>query len=490
MTTTSPQLTELIDSLPTGLFIDGQFHDAEGGKTLDVINPSDGSVLAKIAAGSAADARRGLDSIVKAQKSWAKTPARERSEILRKAFDILVERSETLALIMSAELGRALPDSRGEAVYGAEFFRWFAEEAVRISGDYRHSPSGNARMIVHHQPVGPVVAVTPWNFPLAMGARKIAPAIAAGCTIIVKPASKTPLTMLYLAQVLKEAGLPDGVLAVVPTASARDFSALLDDPRVRKLTFTGSTEVGQMLAAQAAQHSLNVSLELGGNAPYVVMADADLDVAADAVVAAKMRGAGQVCIAPNRFLVEESVKDEFLAKVEERLQKFVVGPGTDPKSTYGPLSGDDQVETVRELVDDAVELGATKSMGQLPDGLPAQGSYYPITILSDIPAEAKIHSTEIFGPVIAVSTFSTVKEALEIANDTSFGLAAYVFSENLSTALELAEGIEAGMVAVNKGALSDPAAPFGGVKESGNGREGGFEGIEEYLETKFISLPL
>lgn len=489
-TDTSTNLAELIESLPKGLFIDGQFQDAEDSATLDVINPSDGSVLAKVAAGSAADARRGLDSIVAAQKSWAATPARERSEILRTAFTLLTERAETLAQIMSAELGRALPDSRGESAYGAEFFRWFAEEAVRISGDYRHNPAGNARIVVHRQPVGPVVAVTPWNFPLAMGARKIAPALAAGCTIIVKPASKTPLTMLYLAQVLKEAGLPDGVLAVVPTGSARDFSALLDDPRVRKLTFTGSTEVGQTLAAQAAKHSLNVSLELGGNAPYVVFEDADLDVAAEAVVAAKMRGAGQVCIAPNRFLVHSSVKEEFLDKVEGLLREFRVGPGTDPDSTYGPLSGDDQVETVSRLVDDAVQRGATRRMGELPAGLPEDGSYYPITILSDIPAEAEIHREEIFGPVVAVTTFDDDDEAICLANDTPFGLASYVFSRDLSRALDAAERIEAGMVAVNKGALSDPAAPFGGVKESGNGREGGFEGIDEYLETKFISLPL
>lgn len=480
-------LSEFIGAVPKGIFLDGQFQDRE--ETIEVINPSDGSVLAEVASASEKDATEALDRCVEVQAAWAATPARERAEILRKTFELLIDATSDLTLLMSAELGRALPDSKSEVTYGAEFFRWFSEEAVRVRGDYRHNPAGNARSIEIKQPVGPSLAITPWNFPLAMGARKIAPALAAGCTIIVKPASKTPLTMLYLAKVLKEAGLPDGVLAVLPTARSSRISALLDDPRLRKFTFTGSTEVGQSLAAQAAGHSLKTSLELGGNAPYVVLEDAHLPTAIDAMVTAKMRGAGQVCIAANRFLVHSSIKDEFIAGCVEKLKEFKVGNATEEGVSVGPLSGDDQLEVVTDLVDDAVAKGATKHFGDLPDGL-EPGFYYPPSVLSDIPAEAAIANSEIFGPVIAVTTFDTDEEAIKLANDTPFGLAAYVFSENLTRALSTAEAIESGMVAVNKGALSDPAAPFGGVKESGLGREGGFQGIEEFLETKFISLPL
>lgn len=491
MTSTTKDLSALIDSAPKGLFINGEFVDGENGETFDVINPSDGSVLAKVASASENDARRALDSICEAQEAWAARSSRERSEILRRAFELLLEHEDELALLQSAELGRALPDSRGEVAYGAEFFRWFAEEGVRVRGDYRHNPAGNARIVVTHQPVGPCLAITPWNFPLAMGTRKLGPALAAGCTMILKPASKTPLTMLYLAKLLKEAGLPDGVIAVVPSKRSSNISNLLQDSRLRKLTFTGSTEVGQMLSKMAAERSMNVSLELGGNAPYVVCDDADLDTAVEAVVTAKMRGAGQVCIAANRFLVHSSIKDEFVERVTEVMGRFTIGRGTDDGVDFGPLSGEDQVEKVGQLVEDAVKEGAKRSTPtDLPEGLPEGGYYYPATVLSDLPEGAEIRSTEIFGPVVAVDTFDTDEEAIAKANNTPFGLAAYVFSENLTRALNLAEKIEAGMVAVNKGALSDPAAPFGGVKESGNGREGGFEGIEEYLEPKFISLPL
>ncbi|AGF71856.1 NAD-dependent succinate-semialdehyde dehydrogenase [Corynebacterium halotolerans] len=488
---TDIDLKKLINDTPKGLFIDGEFTAAENKETFEVINPADGDVLAEVASASEADARRALDSICAAQDGWAATPARERSEILRRAFEILRENSEELAYLQSLELGRALPDSRSEVTYGSEFFRWFAEEGVRVRGDYRHSPAGHSRIVVHRQPVGPCLAITPWNFPLAMGARKIAPALAAGCTMIIKPASKTPLTMLFLAQALKEAGLPDGVLAVVPTGSSSNVSALLDDARLRKLTFTGSTEVGQMLAAKAAEHSMNVSLELGGNAPFVVLEDADLDTVVTATVTAKMRGGGQVCIAANRFLVHSSLKDEFIRRTSAELAKFTLGRATDPDVDFGPLSGADQLEKVSGLVDDAVERGATRHLGgELPEGLTEGGYYYPATVLSDVPVEAEISSAEIFGPVVAVTTFETDEEAVALANDTPYGLAAYLFSENLTRVFDVAERIEAGMIAVNKGALSDPAAPFGGVKESGNGREGGFEGIEEYLEPKFISLPL
>ncbi|QGU04015.1 NAD-dependent succinate-semialdehyde dehydrogenase [Corynebacterium comes] len=484
-------LETLITDAPKGLFINGQFGDAAGQATFEVIDPSDASVLASVASASEADARRALDSICAAQAGWAATSARERSEILRRTFELIHDHVEQLTYLQSAELGRALPDSKAEVTYGAEFFRWFAEEGVRVRGDYRHSPAGHSRIIVHEQPVGPCLAITPWNFPLAMGARKIAPALAAGCTMIIKPASKTPLTMLYLAKLLAEAGLPDGVLAVVPTGSSSNISALLDDPRLRKLTFTGSTEVGQMLAAKAAAHSMKVSLELGGNAPFIVCEDADLDLAAEAVATAKMRGAGQVCIAANRFLVHASVEEEFVARAIRVMESFRLGRGTDEGVSYGPLSGADQLEKVTALVDDAVNRGASRPLGkELPAGLDPEGFYFPATVLTDIPVGADILSTEIFGPVLAVTTFETDDEAIAMANDTPFGLAAYVFSGNLTHALSLAERVEAGMVAVNKGALSDPAAPFGGVKESGLGREGGFEGIHEFLEPKFISLPM
>ncbi|CAB0638620.1 NAD-dependent succinate-semialdehyde dehydrogenase [Corynebacterium diphtheriae] len=488
--TLDDRIHELLQRIPTELFIAGQFQPAHNGATLRVTNPSDGSELATVASASEKEARAALDAAEKAQPTWAATPARERSEILRRAYDLVIEHKDDLALIQSLELGRALPDSEAEVTYAAEFFRWFAEEAVRIRGDYRHNPSGNARIITHQQPVGPCLAITPWNFPLAMGARKLAPALAAGCTMILKPASKTPLTMLYLAQLLAEAGVPHGVVSVLPTANASVVSDLLHDARIRKLTFTGSTAVGQKLAAMAAEHSAVVSLELGGNAPYIVLDDADIDTAAQAVAVAKMRGAGQVCIAANRFLVHSSIAEEFTQRVVNIMRGFTQGPATAPGVDFGALSGDDQVSTVTTLVDDALSRGATKLLGDLPKGLPEHGSYYPATVLVDVPEDADIHCEEIFGPVVVISTFDDDDEAVARANDTKFGLAAYVFGSDLQRVLNVAERVDAGMIAVNKGALSDPAAPFGGVKESGLGREGGFEGIGEFLETKLISLPL
>ncbi|AZA09693.1 NAD-dependent succinate-semialdehyde dehydrogenase [Corynebacterium pseudopelargi] len=482
--------TELPQDVPTGLFIGGEFRDGSDGGTVEVYNPSNGTVLATVASASKDDAREALDKAVEVQEQWAATSTRERSEILRKAFELIHEHADELALIQSLELGRALKDSQGEVAYAAEFFRWFAEEAVRVRGDYRESPAGNARIVVRHVPVGPCLAVTPWNFPLAMGARKLAPALAAGCTMVVKPASKTPLTMLYLAKLLQQAGVPDGVVAVLPSNKASNVSSLLEDARLRKFTFTGSTEIGQMLAQKAAEKSIRVSLELGGNAPYVVLDDADMDTAVEAVATAKMRGAGQVCIAANRFLVQESIAEEFTQRVVERMKQLRQGPATLEDVDYAALSGTDQVETVSKLVDDALERGATRYLGDaLPEGLPEEGYYYPLTVLGNIPDGSEILDNEIFGPVIAVSTFTSDEEAVQKANDTQFGLAAYVFSSGLERALNVAEKIEAGMVAVNKGALSDPAAPFGGVKQSGIGREGGFEGIHEFLETQFISLP-
>ncbi|CCI83244.1 NAD-dependent succinate-semialdehyde dehydrogenase [Corynebacterium otitidis] len=485
------QLQDIVDDAPKGLFIDNDFLDAEGGETFTVYNPSTGAALAEVASASAADARRALDSVVAAQDEWRHTTARERSEILYRVYEILEDNAEELAYLQSLELGRALHDSIGESHNAAEFFRWFAEEAVRVRGDYRHAPNGSARVIVRQEPVGPSLAITPWNFPLAMGARKLAPAIAAGCTMLLKPASKTPLTALYLARVLREAGVPKGAVAVVPTKNANNVSDLLADDRIRKFTFTGSTEVGQKLSAKAAEKSMRISMELGGNAPYVVLKDADLDVAVDAIATAKMRGAGQVCIAANRFLVHSSLKDEFLSRVTEKLRGYALGPGYEKDSDYGPVSGTDQVEKISSLVDEAVEAGAKRHLGgELPEGLPGEGYYYPATVLSDIPEDAAIRTTEIFGPVVALETFDDDEEAIRKANDTPFGLASYLFSTDLTHALDVAERLESGMVAVNKGALSDPAAPFGGIKQSGIGREGGFEGIHEFLEPKLISLPL
>jgi len=477
----------LMSYTPTGLFMNGDYTDASDGGTFAVYNPSTGAELAQVASATAEDARRALDTAVDKQAEWAAMSTRERSEILYRTYELLLDVTSELSLLQSLELGRALPDCQAEVAYAAEFFRWFAEEAVRVRGDFRPSPTDNARFLVTQQPVGPVLAVTPWNFPLAMGARKLAPALAAGCTAIVKPASKTPLTMLYLAVVLRESGLPDGVLSVLPTANASVISDLLDDPRLRKLTFTGSTEVGQQLAAKAAQHTTRVSLELGGNAPYIVLDDAAVDLAAREVAVAKMRGAGQVCIAANRFLVHESLVDEFVPAVVEQMKSFTMGPGYEDGVTLGALSGPDQVDSVAELVDDAIVAGATLCLGGIREE--GEGSFYPATVLTEVPAESRIAKEEIFGPVVAIQTFSTDAEAIRLANDTHFGLAAYVFSESLERALNVAESLEVGMVSINKGALSDPAAPFGGVKESGFGREGGFEGIREFLETKLISIP-
>lgn len=486
------QIQALIESAPKDLFLAGQWCAASDGGTLAVHNPATGTELAVVASATAHDARAALNAALSVQQQWAEAPPRQRSEILYRAFELIRDHSEELALLQTLELGRALPDSRAEVAYGAEFFRWFAEEAVRIRGDYRTNPAGNGRILVRQEPVGPVLAITPWNFPLAMGTRKLGPALAAGCAVIVKPASKTPLTMLYLAQLLQEAGLPEGVLSVLPTAQASRISTLLDAPGLRKLTFTGSTSVGQALAMKAAKHSIRVSLELGGNAPYIVLEGADIAHAAKEVAIAKMRGAGQVCIAANRFLVHESIAAEFAERVAQEMARFNLGPGWHEGINFGPLSGSDQVETVRTLVDDAVARGAHLVWaGPIPqfESEFEQGYWYPGAVLAHAPESSLIHSEEIFGPVVSISTFSTEQEAITRANDTPFGLASYVFGP-LDKALHVAEQLHVGMVAINRGALSDPSAPFGGVKESGLGREGGFEGIHEYLEPKFIALPL
>ncbi|MBF6189085.1 MULTISPECIES: NAD-dependent succinate-semialdehyde dehydrogenase [Nocardia] len=478
---------ELLESVPTQLWIGGPV-DATGGATFPVHDPSTGEVLTHVADATPEDAVRALDAAVAVQDEWAATPARTRGEILRAVFDAITARAEDFALLMTLEMGKALGESRNEVRYGAEFFRWFSEEAVRVHGRYQHAPSGTGRIIVHKQPVGPCLAITPWNFPLAMGTRKIGPALAAGCTMIVKPASETPLTMLLLARLCSEAGLPDGVLSVITTKhSSAVTKPLLDDPRLRKLTFTGSTEVGKKLVEQSANKLLRTSMELGGNAPFVVFDDADVDAAVQGAMLAKLRNGGEACTAANRFHVQRGVAEEFTDKLVEAMRSSVrLGPGTDPETTLGPLVNADQLATVTELVDDAVSAGARVRLGGEAPGGP--GWFYPATVLSDVPDRARILNEEVFGPVAPVVTFDTEEQGLAAANDTRFGLVSYIYTRDLDRALRVAEGLESGMVGINRGVISDPAAPFGGVKESGFGREGGFEGIEEYLSTKYIAL--
>ncbi|MFC4375669.1 NAD-dependent succinate-semialdehyde dehydrogenase [Nocardia halotolerans] len=479
---------DVLEFVPKGLWIGSGPVEAEGGGTFDVRNPADGSVLAQVADGTPDDAMRALDAAVEAGPAWAATSARERGEILREVFEQLSARAEEFALLMTLEMGKALPESRNEVRYGAEFFRWFSEEAVRVHGRYLHAPSGAGRIMVAKQPVGPCLAITPWNFPLAMGTRKIGPALAAGCTMIVKPASATPLTMLALARLCSEAGLPDGVLSVLTTRrSGAVTGPLIDDPRLRKLTFTGSTGVGKKLVEASANRLLRTSMELGGNAPFVVFDDADIDAAVAGAMQAKLRNGGEACTAANRFHVQRGVLTEFTDKLVAAMSDTVVlGPGTDPATTLGPLVSADQRETVSELVDDAVAVGAKRLLGgEVPDG---PGWFYPATVLSEVPPAARILREEVFGPVAPIVAFDSADEGVAAANDTRYGLVSYVYTRDLDRALRISEAMETGMVGVNRGVISDPAAPFGGVKESGFGREGGTEGIEEYLNTKYIAL--
>jgi succinate-semialdehyde dehydrogenase/glutarate-semialdehyde dehydrogenase len=475
----------LLASVPTGLWIGGE--ERPGSSTFNVLDPSDDQVLIAVADATPGDAIAALDAACTVQAEWSATAPRERGEILRAVFEKITERAEDVAALMTLEMGKVLPESMGEVRYGAEFFRWFAEEAVRIGGRYTPSPAGTGRIIVTKQAVGPCYAITPWNFPLAMGTRKIGPAMAAGCTMIVKPAQETPLTMLLLAKLMDEAGLPKGVLSVLPTTHPGDVTtALIDDGRLRKLTFTGSTGVGKALAKQGSDKLLRLSMELGGNAPFVVFDDADVDAAVDGAILAKMRNGGEACTAANRFHVANSLREEFTEKLVKRMSEFTVGKGLDSSSTLGPLINAKQVATVEDLVSDAVSRGATVAVGGVAPGGP--GNFYPATVLADVPANARILKEEVFGPVAPITGFDTEEEGLAAANDTEYGLAAYIYTTSLDRALRVAEGLEAGMVGVNRGVISDPAAPFGGVKQSGFGREGGIEGIEEYLDTKYIAL--
>ncbi|GAA2745967.1 NAD-dependent succinate-semialdehyde dehydrogenase [Terrabacter aerolatus] len=481
----------VIDAVPKGLLIGGQWRDGSDGETIAVDDPSNGRLLTHVAAASVADGRAALDAAVAAQADWARTAPRERGELLRTAYEKITERAEEFAMLMTLEMGKTLAESRGEVAYGAEFFRWFSEEAVRISGRWSTAPNGATRLMTMKQPVGPTLMITPWNFPLAMGTRKIGPAIAAGCTMVVKPASQTPLTMLALAELLRECGLPDGVLNVVMTTHGTTgdvMEPLIRDPRLRKLTFTGSTPVGRSLMEQASQGILRVSMELGGNAPFLVFGDADVDQAVEGAMLAKMRNMGEACTAANRFYVHESLADEFSAKLARRMGALTLGKGTKDGVDVGPLVDEKARDKVSALVDDAVAKGAKVLVGgSAPEG---PGWFYNPTVLADVPADADMAREEIFGPVAPVTTFRTDAEAIRLANDTEYGLVAYLFTKDLSRAITMSEALEYGMVGVNQGIVSNPAAPFGGVKASGVGREGGFEGIDEYLETKYVGIAL
>jgi succinate-semialdehyde dehydrogenase / glutarate-semialdehyde dehydrogenase len=486
-TSAASEQATVLDRVPKQLYIGGRWRDASGGGTLAVEDPSTGQPLVEVADAQPDDALDALSAAAAAQAEWAAHPPRERGEILRRAFEAIVERSEELSLLMTLEMGKALAESRAEISYAAEFFRWFSEEAVRIHGRYMVNTTGKGRILTMRQPVGPCVFVTPWNFPTAMGTRKIAPAIAAGCTIVVKPAQQTPLSMLALAQILEQAGLPAGVLNVITAArSGAVIEPLLKDSRTRKLSFTGSTEVGRKLIEQSAAQVLRVSMELGGNAPFLVFEDADLDAAVDGAMLAKMRNVGEACTAANRFHVHESLADEFARRMAERMGALKVGRGSDPDTDVGPLIDDDQRTKVAELVDDAKQRGARLLLGGERVG--ERGYFYAPTVLADVPQDARLLGEEIFGPVAPVATFSSDEQAIEAANRTEYGLVAYVYTRDLERAFRVCEAIETGMIGLNQGVVSNPAAPFGGVKQSGFGREGGFEGIGEYLETKYVAL--
>ncbi|KJL24741.1 Succinate-semialdehyde dehydrogenase [NADP(+)] GabD [Microbacterium oxydans] len=478
---------DVIASVPKGLLIGGQWRDAASGHTFAVHDPSTGDVLAEVADATPEDGMAALDAAAAAQAAWAATAPRERGEILRRAFDVVTARAEDFALVMTLEMGKPLAESRAEVAYGAEFLRWFSEEAPRISGRYATAPDGRNRLLVAKRPVGPSLLITPWNFPLAMATRKIAPALAAGCTSVLKPAALTPLTALLFAEVLREAGVPDGVVNVIPTSRAGAVTGpLIADPRLRKLSFTGSTEVGRRLIADAAHQVLRVSMELGGNAPFLVFEDADIDAAVEGALLAKLRNGGEACVAANRFLVHESVADVFTSRLIDRMAGSVNARGTDPESTLGPLVDQATRDKVVELVSGAVEDGARIALGgSVPQG---RGYFYPATVLVDVPRDARILQEEIFGPVAPITTFRDEDEAVRLANASEYGLVCFAYTQDLNRGLRLAERLETGMFGLNTGLVSNPAAPFGGVKQSGIGREGGFEGIDEYLETTYIGI--
>jgi succinate-semialdehyde dehydrogenase/glutarate-semialdehyde dehydrogenase len=470
----------------TQLYIDGQWVDGNG--TLDVIDPSDGSVIAKVATAGDAEIEAALAAADRAAPTWAKTAPRVRAEILRKAFELMTQEADYLAELISKENGKALPDAKGEVAYAAEFFRWFSEEAVRISGDFRMSPSGDKRILVTHQPIGLSILITPWNFPAGMATRKIGPAIAAGCTMILKPAGETPLTALAIVDILDRAGVPKGVVnLILPTPTGPAIAKMLHDPRVKNLSFTGSTEVGRIILKEAADNVIRCSMELGGNAPFVVMDDANVDEAVKGLMLAKMRNGGAACTAANRVYVQRPVAKEFMEKFAAAMGSFVMGRGRDAGVQLGASVSVKERNKIAELVDNSIKSGAkVLTGGKTPDG---PGAFYPATVL-EVDKAAEILNHEVFGPVAPVVVFDTDAEAIELANSTDFGLISYVYSEDLKRAIQISEALESGMVAINRGMISDPAAPFGGVKQSGLGREGGFDGIHEFLETKYIGVEI
>ncbi|AZL58163.1 NAD-dependent succinate-semialdehyde dehydrogenase [Tabrizicola piscis] len=467
-----------------GLWIGGQWLHGGG---IPVTNPSTGRPIAEVADAGVAEAMAAVDAADAAAAGWRATPPRQRSEILRRIFTRMTEEAEALAHLIALENGKALPDARGEVAYAAEFFRWYSEEATRIPGEFRRTPSGSHNILVDHEPIGISILITPWNFPAAMATRKIGPALAAGCTVILKPASETPLTAYAMARLAEEAGVPPGVINVITTTRPGPVTAaMLADPRVRKLSFTGSTGVGRTLLAEAAKTVVSCSMELGGNAPFLVFDDADLNAALDGAMVAKMRNAGEACTAANRFYVQDGIHDAFVAGLAARMAAMTVGPGTDPATQCGPMITAKAVQKIDRLVSDAVARGACVVTGGVP--LDGEGFYYPPTVLENVPQDAPIAHEEIFGPVAPVYRFQTEAEAITLANATEYGLAAYVYSTDLTRALRVSKAIETGMVGLNRGLMSDPAAPFGGVKQSGLGREGGVTGILEFMEPKYLAI--
>lgn len=479
---------ELLAKVPAQLYINGQWVDGGRTKKIDVQDPATGKVLKVIADAAPEDGIAALDAASQAQASWATVPPRVRGEYLRKAFELIQERKEEFALLMTLEMGKPLAEARGEVAYGAEFLRWFSEEAVRISGRYSINPEATGRAIVSYLPVGPSFLITPWNFPLAMATRKIAPALAAGCTVIIKPAIQTPLTTLFFVKVLEEVGVPPGVVNVITTSTSADVSnPIILDSRLRKLSFTGSTSVGQTLMKLATENVLRTSMELGGNAPFLVFDDADLNLAVEGALAAKFRNIGQACTAANRFIVHQDIADEFARRVTERVQAMKIGRGTEEGVTIGPLIDDKAVAKARELVEDAVEKGASVTTGG--HVIDREGSFFEPTVVTGVVPGSNILTEEIFGPVLSITTFKSEREAIEIANSTEYGLAGYVYTQNFKRGQRLIERLQTGMMGLNVGVMSNASAPFGGIKMSGLGREGGAEGIFEYLSTKYTLTP-
>lgn len=487
-TITASQEQSVVDWVPKQLFIAGEWRDGQNG-TFDVEDPSTEQSLCAVADASPADAMTALDAAVQAGPEFAAMAPRERGEILRRAFEMITGRIDELALLMTLEMGKTVTESKAEITYAAEFFRWFSEEAVRIDGRFTHAANGSGRILTMKQPVGPCLMITPWNFPMAMGTRKIGPAIAAGCTMVVKPAGQTPLSMLALAQILEEAGLPGGVLNVfTSSSSSKTTGPLIADPRLRKMSFTGSTEVGRTLMGQASDTLLRLSMELGGNAPFLVFDDADVDAAVQGAMLAKMRNVGEACTAANRFHVSGKVADEFTEKLAQRMKALKIGRGVEDGVDVGPLIDDTQRSKVSQLVNDAIGRGATAVVGgQVRDG---SGYFYEPTVLADVPQDAELRREEIFGPVAPVFGFAEEEEAVAAANDTQYGLVAYVYTRDLKRALRVCEGLQTGMIGLNQGVVSNAQAPFGGIKQSGFGREGGYEGIGEYLETKYVAISM